>query len=314
MTHALQIAKAVFTAYSEDKLSRLAASIAYATIFAIAPLLILMIAIAGFIVGVSNGGHGHHVVEDQLVAQIQAHVGGNSAQAIRQMIDMSFNKPRQSIIAQVLGWITFIVGAGGLFAALQDSLNAVWHVESTKGGWKYMLRDRLASFGMILVVGFMLIVTFGANAALTFLSAHYFANIPVVGSPLVLEAINAVLTIAVEACIFAAMYKILPDVDIKWRDVWGGALVTAVLFVVGEALISLYISYAGIASAYGAAGSILVALVWIYYSAVIMLLGAEYTKITATQARTPVPTVVRGTVDAPAGIDPRRERPKSSMT
>lgn len=301
------IIKATLGAYGSDKLPRLAASIAYATIFAVAPLMIVVIAIAGFVLGVSNGGHGQHLAENALLDQVRTHLGGSSADAIRAMITASFDKPRQSITAQILGWITFALGAAGLFGALQDALNAVWHVEATKGGWKFMLRDRLASFGMIVVVGFLLLVTFAANGVLTYLSTHSFGGITLNLPPPVLEVVNALISFAVVTMLFAAMFKVLPDVSIRWRDVWSGAAVTAALFVIGEWAISFYISTAGVASGYGAAGAILVALIWVYYAATIILLGAEYTKFASRDAKTIQPSVLRGTIDAPAGVDPRKE-------
>ena len=297
--------KATFQAFSADKVPRLASSIAYATMFAIAPLLIVLIGIVGFVIGTHNGGHGHRVAENALLAQIQAHAGPQAANAVRDMVASQFAKPRQGIIAQVIGWVLFVVAASGLFAALQDALNTVWNVESTKGGWRQMLRDRLASFGMVLVVGFVLLVSFGVNAAVVFLSSHLVAGIPVIGSA-VLNVVNVLLSLTVVTLIFAALFKILPDVDVRWRDVWTGAFATGILFLVGEALIAVYIGRAGIASAYGAAGSVLVALVWIYYSAMILLVGAEFTKIHARGAKTEVPSVLKGTVDVPAGADPRR--------
>jgi len=299
--------KATFHAFSADKVPRLASSIAYATMFALAPLLIVLVAIVGFVLGTQNGGHGHHVAEEALLLQIQTHAGPRAANAVRDMVSSQFGKPRSSIVAQVVGWILFIFTASGLFAALQDGLNTVWNIESTKGGWKQTLRDRLASFGMILVVGFLLLVSFGANAMIL-VASHYLRAIPVVGSPALLQVVNALLNLVVVTAIFAALFKVLPDVEIHWNDVWAGAFTTAILFIVGEALISVYISRAGIASAYGAAGSILVALLWIYYSAMILLFGAEYTKVHSKGAETKAPSVLRGTVEVPAGVDPRDQR------
>jgi membrane protein len=308
--------KSTFQQFSQDKAGQLASSIAYSTMFALAPLLIVLIAILGFIVGQENGGHGHHVVEDALLAQIRAHAGADAAGMVRGMVTAQFDKPRQSIIAEIIGWAAFLFAASGLFSSLQSSLNTVWHIEQTKGGWKQMLRDRLASFGMILVVGFLLIVSFGANAAVSYVSAHFLQGIPVVGSPTVLKIVDVILNLIVLGAIFAALFKVLPDVDIRWNDVWVGGLATSILFLVGETVLGIYISKAGIASAYGAAGSVLVALIWLYYSAMILLLGAEYTKVHAHEPKTTAPTVLRGSIDAPAGISPPSEtdRPVQSET
>jgi len=252
-----------------------------------------------------QGTAGHAGAEASLLADIRKSAGPSAANTVRQLIDASFNKPRQSLIAQVLAWIFLVLGASGLFASLQDSLNAVWHVESTKGGWKHLLRTRSAAFGMIVVVAFLLLVTFVANALIAFVAAHLLSRIPFAANPVVVSGLDQTLTVALVACIFALIFKVLPDVNLAWRDVWFGAAVTAVLFVIGEALIALYIAYGGVASAYGAAGSILVALIWIYYSALILLFGAEFTKIHARTATLILPSTVRSTIDRPAGVDPR---------
>ena len=296
--------KQLFQAFGEDNVMRLASSIAFTAIFSIAPLFIILIAIVGWIVGVENGGHGHHVAEDAMLGQIAKGAGAGTAEAVRSLITAAFAKPRQSIVAQIIGWVVFILGATGFFSALQDGLNAIWHVEATKGGIKQVVRDRLASFGMILLVGFILLLTLAANAVTAFAGTH-FAQVPIVGSPALLAIVDQVVTLILLTIAFALIYKILPDVDISWRDVWIGAAVTALLFVVGEALIAWYFAVAGVASAYGAAGSLLAGLLWIYYSAIILLIGAEFTKVAAAAATTTAPSTVRKLADVPAGIDPR---------
>jgi len=291
--------KATFTAFSQDKASRLAAAIAYSTIFSIAPLFIVLIAIAGPLLG------SHTKAENQLLAAISSTAGKSSADALRGIISSVFHKQRQGFIAQIIGWVMFLVGASGLFASLQGSLNSIWHVESAKGGWKHMLRDRGVSFGMILVVGFLLLVTFIANSAIAVVSAHFRSILPLAANPTLITIVGQVVILVVVAVIFALLFKVLPDVDIDWRDVWIGAGVTAVLFVVGENLISVYLAIGGVSSAYGAAGAILVALIWIYYSAMILLLGAEFTKVSAKKAALTVPSEVSQTAEHPAGTDPR---------
>jgi membrane protein len=296
--------RATWTAFNEDKAQRLAASIAYSTIFSLAPLLVLLIAVVGTVLSASGSG-GRAGAEDQLLAQIRQSAGPAAANSVRSLIAAAFDKPRANLIAQVLGWVFFAVGASGLFASLQDALNAIWHVESTKGGWRYLVRSRVASFGMIVVVGFLLVVSFVANAAIAFVTAHFLSRIPFAASPLAIQTIGAGLNVLLVAAIFAMLFKILPDVSLSWRDVAIGAVVTAVLFAVGEELIALYITYGGVASAYGAAGSILVALIWIYYSAMILLLGAEFTKVSAKSAALVVASTIRQTSEHPAGADPR---------
>jgi membrane protein len=271
-------------AFSADKAPRLAAAIAYATMFSLAPLFIVLIALAGTVLGLNTGGHGHHVVENALIDQVRRGAGEGTAQTVRTLIDATFARPRQGAFAQIVGWTMFVIGASGLFAALQDALNAVWHVR-TSGGWKTMLRDRIASFGMIVVVGFLLLVSFAVNAAVTIAGTHFAEALAFLGGPVILHAVSWAASMVIVTGVFAAIFKVLPDVQIAWRDVWLGAFFTSVLFLIGQELIALYLSLAGVASAYGAAGSLLVGLLWIYYSALILLLGAEFTKVRSRRAR-----------------------------
>jgi len=300
----VELLKATWKAFNDDKAQRLAAAVAYAAIFSIAPLFIVLVAIVGSVLDARGAHGGHAAALDSLLANIRANAGEGAATTVRSLIESSFNKPKTGLIAQILGWIFFAIGASGLFAALQDALNAIWHVEATRGGWRQMLRDRVASFGMILGVGLLLLSTFVANAAIAFASAHT-RDIPIVGNPIVASVVGALVTLAIATAIFALVFKVLPDVDIAWHDVWVGAAVTAVLFAVGEALIGIYIAKAGVASAYGAAGSLLVALVWIYYSALILLLGAEFTKVRAGHAALSVDSIIRHTSEQKRGVDPR---------
>ena len=302
----ISLIKDVWTAFSEDKAMRLASSIAFSTIFSLAPLLIVLIAIVGWVLGLQNGGHGHHLAENALLNQVSRGAGQGTADTIEQIVASSFNKPRQGLIAQIIGWVAFFFGATALFSSLQDALNAIWHIEATKGGWRQMVRDRIASFGMILVVGFLLLVTFVANTAITFVGAHFLAQIPVATNPVAVASVDQTVTFILATVVFALIYKVLPDVKINWQDVWIGAAVTAGLFLAGEAIIALYFAKAGVASAYGAAGSLLVALLWIYYSAIILLLGAEFTKVMAGRAETIAPTTVRTLIEQPVGVDPRQ--------
>jgi membrane protein len=299
----VDVVKRTITAFNDDKGQRLAAAIAFSTIFSIAPLFVILIAVVGGLLKVSGNG-GHTSAENSLVAEIAKNAGSSAAETVRKLIDASFSKPRQGAIAQTVGWIAFAFTASGLFASLQDALNAVWHVEAARGGWRELVRVRIVSIAMIVVVGFLLLVTLLANAVITFVGAHFLSRVPFANS-VVLTIVEQLVSTVVAAVVFALLFKVLPDVRIAWRDVWIGAAVTAVLFVLGEALISLYIAYGGVASAYGAAGSILIALLWIYYSAMILLLGAEFTKVFAGHAELTVPANVRHLIERPAGADPR---------
>ena len=272
------------TAFGEDKAPRLAAALSFSTIFSIAPLLILIIAIVGTVLGLGGGlQHPHGNVEAKLLEQIQAHAGAQTANMVRDMVAASFSKPHQGIIAQIIGWLTFIIGASGVFAALQDSLNTVWHVEPKKQSIWLTIRQRVASLGMILVIGFLLLVTFVLSAGIAFVSTYLTHLLPFPGAGLLFTIINYVFSLAVVTALFALIYKILPDATISWSDVWIGAGITSLLFVIGQFLIGLYLAKSGTASAYGAAGSLLVLLLWIYYSAMILLFGAEFTKVYAAR-------------------------------
>jgi membrane protein len=276
----LGMLKETFAAWNADKAPRLAAAIAYSTIFAIAPLLIITIAIVGAVLGFTGSTHPHSQVENTLLLQIEHAAGKDAAQLVRGMIDGSFGKPRESMIAQIIGWATFALAASGLFVALQDALNTVWDVKppAKHQNILVMLRDRAATLGMLLVIGLLMVVTSLSNIAIAYVAAHFAHVLPFANAGAVFALINWIVSIIVLALLFGLIFKVLPDVDVRWKDVEIGALATAVLFVAGQALIGLYIGKAGVASAYGASGALLAILVWIYYSALILLLGAEFTK------------------------------------
>jgi membrane protein len=274
--------KDTYTRWNADKAPRLAAALSYTTIFAITPVLIIVIAIAGNVIAATIGhGHGHSAVRDQLLGAIRGSAGKEAADTVRVMVAASFDKPRQSLVAQVVGWITLLLGAAGLFAALQDALNTVWHVDPPKKPLWTAVRDRLASIGMLLAIGFLLLVTTALNALIAFVATYVSHVLPFPGAALVFTLINWIVSVAIVTLLFALMYKYLPDAKVEWRDVWTGALVTSVAFVIGQALIALYLGKAGVASAYGAAGSLLVLLLWVYYSSMILLFGAEFTRVYA---------------------------------
>jgi membrane protein len=271
-----------FNEWNEDKAPRLAAALSFSTVFSIAPLFIIVIAIAGTVLGVQGGlQHPHGNVEAQLLELIRARVGVQAADTVRDMVAANFSKPHQGIIAQIIGWITFIVAASGVFASLQDSLNTVWHVEPVKQSLWLTVRQRVASLGMVVVIGFLFLITFAFSAALAFVSTYFTHALPFQGAGTVFTVINYVISLAVITVLFALIYKILPDAKIDWADVWTGSAITALLFVVGQALIGIYLARSGTASAYGAAGSLLILLLWIYYSAMTLLFGAEFTKVYA---------------------------------
>jgi membrane protein len=281
----LGMLKETVAAWNADKAPRLAAAIAYSTVFAIAPLLIITIALVGAILGFTGSVHPHTAVENALLLQIAHAAGNESAQLVRGMVDASFGKPRASVIAQIVGWITFVIGASSVFVALQDALNTVWDAKPPKHqNILALVRDRAVTIGMLLVIGFLMVMSSFLNVAIAFVSANAAHALPFAGAGLAFAAINWLVSVIVIGVLFGLIFKVLPDVDIRWSDAGIGAIPTAVLFVLGQAAIGIYIGKAGVASAYGAAGALLAILVWIYYSALILLFGAEFTKIHARRA------------------------------
>jgi membrane protein len=265
------VIRETFQSWSEDKAPRLAAALSYYTIFSIAPLLVLVIAITGFVIGSNT------VIRDQVLAQVRGLVGQQGAQIVNTLITNT-SRPREGLIASVIGVITLILGATGVFNQLKDALNTIWEVAPKKGrGLRGMLRERLSGFVMILGLGFLLLVSLVISTALSVLNQYFTSLLGSAGIPSML--LNYGVQVLVITFIFGAIYRALPDVEVKWSDVWAGALVTAILFLAGQYLISLYLSKASPASTYGAAGSLVVLLLWIYYSAQILFFGAEFTKV-----------------------------------
>ena len=248
------------------------AALAYYTVFSIAPLLVITIAVAGLVFG-------QDVAQAAILEQAEALLGEKGAATIEGLLQ-SAQKPKEGMIATVLGIIALILGATTVFAELESNLNRIWKAEPPKhSGILSFLRTRLLSFGLVLSVGFLLIVSLVLTAALALLGRYWDAWF---GQwELVLQGVNLAIPLAVITIMFALIYKFLPNIRIRWRDVWIGALVTSVLFALGKYAIGLYLGKAGIESSYGAAGALVLLLVWVYYSAQIFLLGAEFTKVFA---------------------------------
>ncbi len=268
------LAKDSAKAWSDDKASRLAAALSYYTIFSIAPLLVLAIAVAGLVFG-------REAASNQLFGEIRGLVGDQGAQAIQTMVQ-NVNNKGGGIAATVVGLFTLLLGASGAFGQLQDALNTIWRVQPKPGqGVKGFLRTRLLSFSMVLVIGFMLLVTLVLSAGLSALGHYLEGLLPIPAAAM--QALNFALSFGVTALLFTLIYKVLPDVTVRWRDVWIGGLATAFLFSIGRYLIGLYLGRGSVSSAYGAAGSLVVILLWIYYSAQILFFGAEFTKVFANR-------------------------------
>jgi membrane protein len=272
------ILKLAYQGWKEDRASRLSAALAYYTIFSLAPLLVIVIAITGLIWKAD-------VVRTQLLGQIQSLVGPEGASFVADLITNT-GSPAQDIVATLIGITTLLFGALGVFNELHNSLNIIWEVkeEKPKGFLqtvKKVIIDRLLSFTMILGIGFLLLVSLVISAGLSATQETIGNAIPL--SELILQIVSTVISIGVITILFALMYKFLPDAKIAWRDVWMGAFVTAVFFSLGKTAIGLYLGNSAVASSFGAAGSLVLLLVWIYYSAQILFFGAEFTQVYANK-------------------------------
>ncbi len=266
------VLKETFSEWNTDKASRLAAALSYYTIFSLAPLLIIVIAIAGAVFG-------EEAARGEIVGQIQGLVGKEGAQFIQTAIENA-SQPKTGTIASIISVVVLLFGASGLFAQLQDALNTIWEVQPKPGrGLVGMIRDRFLSFSMVLGVGFLLLVSLVMSAALAAV-VNYFGNI-IPGIGFLLQTANFILSFAITTLLFGLIYKVLPDVKIGWSDVWIGAIITSLLFSIGRFLLGMYLGNSGFGSTYGAAGSLVIILAWVYYAAQILFFGAEFTQVYA---------------------------------
>jgi len=262
-----------FTEWNEDRGTRLGAAVAYFTIFSLAPLLVVVIAVAGRVLG-------EKAVRGDIVGQIAGLVGLNTAELIQTMI-VEAGKPKTGLVATVIGVVTLLIGTTGLFAELQDDLNTIWKIAAKPRGIVATIRDRFIAFLMVLGIAFLLLVSLVASAGVAAVGHVLGSALP--ASVTVLQLSNFVISLGVGTVLFATIYKVLPDAEIAWRDVWVGAGVTSFLFTIGQLLIGLYVGYSGAASAYGAAGSLVILLLWVFYSAQILFFGAEFTRVYANR-------------------------------
>jgi membrane protein len=267
------LVKAAAKAWSADYAPSMGAALSYYSVFSLAPLLLIVIAVAGMVFG-------EDAVRGEIFEQLHGLVGADASQAIEGLL-ASANKPAEGIASSVIGGLLLLVGATTVFGELQDALDRIWRVpmrERASGLWS-LLRSRLLSFGMILGIAFLLMVSLVFSAAIAALGKWWAGA----GGAweVAAQAINLVLGFALTTAVFAMIYKLMPRADVRWHDVWLGAAVTAGLFTLGRFLIGLYIGKSGVASTFGAAGSLIVVFVWVYYSAQIFLIGAEFTWVYA---------------------------------
>jgi membrane protein len=268
-----KVIMATFSGFINDNGLKLSASLAYYTVFSIAPLLILVISLTSLFLG-------HDAINNTLYPQIKAYVGSQAALQIQEIIK-NLQISGKTGVALITGIVILLVGASSMFVEIQDSINIIWRVKAKpKRGWLKLIQNRFLSFSLIISMGFLLLVSLVVNIAINALSAKLAHFLPGV-TGLVLGGINLVITLIVIAILFGIIFKVLPDVKIRWAEVRMGAIFTAILFMIGQYLIGLYIQYTAQGSAYGAAGSIIIILVWIYYSSSILYIGAEFTQVYA---------------------------------
>ena len=260
-------------AWVDDYAPSMGAALSYYTIFSLGPVLLIVISVAGLIFGAE-------AARGEIFAQLRGLMGTDAAKAIEDVLT-SVNKPTEGITATVLGFVLLFIGATTVFGELQDALDRIWRAparDKTGGIWG-LLRARLLSFGLILGIAFLLIVSLVLSAATAAFGRWWSGAFE--GWEVLIQLVNIVFSYLVTTLAFAMIYKIMPRVKVRWHDVWLGAAVTALLFTIGKFLIGLYIGKSGIASGFGAAGSVIIVLVWVYYSAQIFLLGAEFTWVYA---------------------------------
>jgi membrane protein len=286
-------------AWWDDDCTRLGASLSFYTLFAIAPVLLVATAIAGLVFGAE-------AVRGEIVGQLDHLVGREGALAVQSLLEGAAHRPA-GILATVIGSITFLIASTGAFLELQVAFNTIWRVKPRAHGHLYaFVMDRVRSFGLVVAIGFLLLVSLLVTAALAALNAWLFNLSP--ANALLGNILNTLVSIVVTSGLFAMLLRFLPDVRLRWRDVTTGAVVTAVLFTAGQQLIGLYLGQSTIATMYGAAASMMILLLWVYYSCQILLFGAEFTRVWAARHGVkvkPEPFAVK---------DPDAVHPKSALT
>jgi len=271
------MARRAISAWNDDYAPSMGAALSYYTLFSIAPLLLIVLAVAGLVFG-------EEAARGELYAELASLIGPTGAQAVQELVAHA-NRPAAGITALAMGSVALLLGASAVFGELQNALDRIWRAPAAKqqSGWMNILRSRLLSFGMILAVAFVLMVSLVLSAVLGALGKWW--------------ALDLAASLAVTTLLFALVYKIIPRVRVRWSDVWLGAAVTAALFAVGKVLIGLYLGRSSVASTFGAAGSLVVFMVWVYYSAQVFLLGAEFTRVYAAR--------IRACEKAPSASSPR---------
>ncbi len=260
--------------FMDDNALRLAAALAYYSLLSLAPLVVLAIALAGLAVDERS-------VRGAIAHELGGVVGSAGATAVESIV-RSAKAPAAGIVSSVIGLIVLLFGASGVFGELQGALDTIWRVAPKPGrGIKGIVKDRLFSFAMVMGVAFLLLVSLILSAALAAVGGYLGAALP--GGEAVWHVLNFVISVAIVGALFAVMFKTVPDAKVEWHDAWIGGIVTSALFGLGKFLIGLYLGKSTMSSAYGAAGSLVLLVIWVYYSASILLLGAEFTRVYASR-------------------------------
>ena len=269
----ISLLKDTFNKWSDHNAPRLGASVAFYTLLSFAPLLILIVSVIALVMSRETAQNG-------LIDQAKQMIGDRGADTVKSLLENA-QKPSSGLFASVVAFLTLLFGASGVFTELRDALNTIWDAtkKDRSSGLMGMVKDRLFSFGMVLSVGFLLLVSLVVSAGLAFIGKYFGQIVPL--PPFVLEAINFLVSFAVISLLFALLFKFVPNVHISWRNVIVGAIGTAALFTLGKLLLGLYLGKASVGSAYGAAGSLVAVIVWVYYSAQIFFFGAEFTRVYA---------------------------------
>ena len=272
-TGAWKMLKETVLSFIDDEALSRGAAIAFYTVTSIAPVLLIVVAIAGL-------AFGHDAAQNAIITQLSGLMGQQTAEVIQAAIASAAGKS-SGILANIIGVATLVATASGVFGEMQSSLNAIWKAKSVATTVSRLIRARAISLGLVAALGFLLIVSLAVSAGLTAFGNYLDSIIPI--GKLIFPILNFFVSLALLAALFAAIYKVLPDRRLEWRDVIIGAIVTSVLFTIGKSLIGWYLGSSAVASSYGAAGGLIVLLLWVYYSVQIFLLGAEFTKIFANQ-------------------------------
>jgi membrane protein len=267
------LTKDTFTEFQRHKAQWLAAAIAYFTVFAVAPLIIVVVEIAGFFLV------RHEVLLNRLYGYISSTAGPSAAHGIQSIVAATFSQQKAGLLAQIISWAVFVVAAVGLFSSLQEALNTIWDVTPEKKTLLETIKGRVSSFVMVLGIAFLLLGSLGVNTALT-IASHEMVNL-VPGLPSLAKLLDFGISFVMVTVLFALLFEFLPECRIAWRDVWPGATVSALLFVLGQFTLAWYLGRAAVSSGYGAFGGLIIFLIWTYYSAQIMLFGAQFTCVYA---------------------------------